>query len=434
LLELLKETVELLDIKIYEDLKIYVTTALLFSFQDKESAKKLCSKYIANTEGSDTCRHYQEVFGILNGKDLSLKAKYTGINFIQNIRKLFTIVFQTVGPAADARIILVNPKLLPEVQSYQPPQYLNLDNSIALVTQEVRQKIFFKIFNDEEFSIRGNATCMDPALPLPTDSLSLDPIPPAITPKRRNSEKPSGSSSKRSRGSRSAKKADLSLSTLGDSIGKEDLPGDLNYFDIEERDDEIPTPKARKVWTEQEVSYLIDGVKANGVGKWTQIEAAIKNLVPNFDRTRVDLKDKWRNMVKKKDPCVMEVLEHFKTIGTDPALAATAAANTNNPFLYVPGAEEQIFRASYKKKWNKNKRELNVNSLLNSEVFEENFTDHELPVSGDAIREYLNASQDQSLLEKSNPSEHNQLPPMLDQNDDLGKDLSYDCNVVGPAC
>lgn len=57
-----------------------------------------------------------------------------------------------------------------------------------------------------------------------------------------------------------------------------------------------PHRKHHKLWTLSEVMKLIDGVSKYGVGKWTEIK---KLLFPSSAyRTSVDLKDKWRNLLR----------------------------------------------------------------------------------------------------------------------------------------
>lgn len=53
----------------------------------------------------------------------------------------------------------------------------------------------------------------------------------------------------------------------------------------------------RTAWTEQEVGFLVRGVRRLGEGKWSKIlhEGGFAE-----SRTSVDLKDKWRNLKKYK--------------------------------------------------------------------------------------------------------------------------------------
>eukprot|EP01137_Pigoraptor_chileana_P009116 Opistho-2@56924 len=54
--------------------------------------------------------------------------------------------------------------------------------------------------------------------------------------------------------------------------------------------------RARRPWTSQEVDCLRRGVAEKGLGQWSQIRTAYLNVLAS--RTSVDIKDKWRNMVK----------------------------------------------------------------------------------------------------------------------------------------
>lgn len=67
----------------------------------------------------------------------------------------------------------------------------------------------------------------------------------------------------------------------------------------------VPTPKGgmrrkhHRPWTLREVMKLVEGVARCGVGKWAEIKKlAFSNSVY---RTSVDLKDKWRNLLRASD-------------------------------------------------------------------------------------------------------------------------------------
>lgn len=54
--------------------------------------------------------------------------------------------------------------------------------------------------------------------------------------------------------------------------------------------------KRHTLWSLPEVLKLVEGVSEYGVGKWTEIK---KLLFPSYaHRTSVDLKDKWRNLLR----------------------------------------------------------------------------------------------------------------------------------------
>ncbi|PIA37291.1 hypothetical protein AQUCO_03000113v1 [Aquilegia coerulea] len=54
--------------------------------------------------------------------------------------------------------------------------------------------------------------------------------------------------------------------------------------------------KLHKMWTLSEVMLLVDGVSQYGVGRWTEIKRMLFSA--SAHRTSVDLKDKWRNLLR----------------------------------------------------------------------------------------------------------------------------------------
>ncbi|KAL8135948.1 hypothetical protein AgCh_010533 [Apium graveolens] len=58
----------------------------------------------------------------------------------------------------------------------------------------------------------------------------------------------------------------------------------------------VKCSRKHKVWSIVEVRNLIDGVSQYGVGKWTDIKRDL--FSSSAHRTTVDLKDKWRNLIK----------------------------------------------------------------------------------------------------------------------------------------
>ncbi|KAG0451924.1 hypothetical protein HPP92_025935 [Vanilla planifolia] len=54
--------------------------------------------------------------------------------------------------------------------------------------------------------------------------------------------------------------------------------------------------KHHKQWTTSEIVKLVDGVSCYGVGRWTEIKRLLFST--STHRTTVDLKDKWRNLLK----------------------------------------------------------------------------------------------------------------------------------------
>ncbi|XP_071690605.1 uncharacterized protein [Rutidosis leptorrhynchoides] len=76
-----------------------------------------------------------------------------------------------------------------------------------------------------------------------------------------------------------------------------------NYLSGSEDDSEVMKSitsgnqrKLHKLWTVSEVKKLLDGVAHFGVGKWTRIKKLL--FSSSVHRTPVDLKDKWRNLLK----------------------------------------------------------------------------------------------------------------------------------------
>ncbi|KAK9280341.1 hypothetical protein L1049_014029 [Liquidambar formosana] len=54
--------------------------------------------------------------------------------------------------------------------------------------------------------------------------------------------------------------------------------------------------KHHRLWTDSEVMKLIEGVSQYGVGRWTEIKRLL--FSSSTHRTSVDLKDKWRNLLR----------------------------------------------------------------------------------------------------------------------------------------
>ncbi|KAI4330697.1 hypothetical protein MLD38_028957 [Melastoma candidum] len=54
--------------------------------------------------------------------------------------------------------------------------------------------------------------------------------------------------------------------------------------------------KHHRAWTLSEVLKLVEGVSRYGAGRWSEIKRL--SFAPNTYRTSVDLKDKWRNLLK----------------------------------------------------------------------------------------------------------------------------------------
>jgi len=54
----------------------------------------------------------------------------------------------------------------------------------------------------------------------------------------------------------------------------------------------------RRRWTPEEERAIVDGVQRLGEGRWSDIRSSFLSILRN--RTNVEIKDKWRNMSKKK--------------------------------------------------------------------------------------------------------------------------------------
>ncbi|PKU77631.1 Telomere repeat-binding protein 4 [Dendrobium catenatum] len=87
--------------------------------------------------------------------------------------------------------------------------------------------------------------------------------------------------------------------------------------------DEHPTRvhkrrKHHRQWTHSEVAKLVDGVSQYGVGRWTEIKRLFFST--SSYRTAVDLKDKWRNLLRASlaDPANKNLVEPQKKHASAP--------------------------------------------------------------------------------------------------------------------
>ncbi|KAK4419213.1 hypothetical protein Salat_2334100 [Sesamum alatum] len=69
-----------------------------------------------------------------------------------------------------------------------------------------------------------------------------------------------------------------------------------DYLTAESSEEVIGRRKHHRLWTIAEVKKLIDGVSEYGVGRWSRIKKLFFSA--SAHRTSVDLKDKWRNLLK----------------------------------------------------------------------------------------------------------------------------------------
>ncbi|EEF32959.1 conserved hypothetical protein [Ricinus communis] len=107
------------------------------------------------------------------------------------------------------------------------------------------------------------------------------------------------------------------------SVSTEDLDMETSLADsekdISQSDCATRIKKARKQrrrhrrWTPSEVMKLVDGVSKYGVGKWTHIKKLL--FSSSSYRTSVNLKDKWRNLLKasRNDMQKKRKIEHRET-------------------------------------------------------------------------------------------------------------------------
>ncbi|KAL6507910.1 hypothetical protein OROGR_024105 [Orobanche gracilis] len=78
--------------------------------------------------------------------------------------------------------------------------------------------------------------------------------------------------------------------TMAHQKRNDDCPAEESFEEISGR------RKHHRLWTIVEVKKLIDGVSEYGVGRWSRIKKLLFSA--SVHRTSVDLKDKWRNLLK----------------------------------------------------------------------------------------------------------------------------------------
>ncbi|PQQ21119.1 uncharacterized protein Pyn_21030 [Prunus yedoensis var. nudiflora] len=82
------------------------------------------------------------------------------------------------------------------------------------------------------------------------------------------------------------------------------LESDEQPITSESEDDHVPKKRSRKhdrrkhqrMWTLSEVTTLVDGISEYGVGRWTDIKRVLFST--SAYRTPIDLRDKWRNLLR----------------------------------------------------------------------------------------------------------------------------------------
>ncbi|CAL1399652.1 unnamed protein product [Linum trigynum] len=91
------------------------------------------------------------------------------------------------------------------------------------------------------------------------------------------------------------------LTVVGTAVGVEPKHGDSSG-DSDDNIATVPTPKGgfrrkhHRAWTLSEVIKLVEGVSKFGAGRWSEIKRL--SFASYSYRTSVDLKDKWRNLLK----------------------------------------------------------------------------------------------------------------------------------------
>jgi hypothetical protein len=84
--------------------------------------------------------------------------------------------------------------------------------------------------------------------------------------------------------------------------------------------------RQKRYFTAEEVEYLYEGIARFGLGNWSQI---LRNF--NFThRTSVDLKDKWRNIIKRNpeeaEAKVREIQMRLNIVDTEDVTIESAVA------------------------------------------------------------------------------------------------------------
>ncbi|XP_022767329.1 telomere repeat-binding protein 1 isoform X4 [Durio zibethinus] len=105
--------------------------------------------------------------------------------------------------------------------------------------------------------------------------------------------------------------SELSIATIQESnsnngvLGKMELESDCELSASESEDECKGTKKSKtacdrrkhqRMWTLEEVIKLVDGIAEYGVGRWTDIKRLL--FASSAYRTPVDLRDKWRNLLR----------------------------------------------------------------------------------------------------------------------------------------
>ncbi|XP_068340880.1 uncharacterized protein [Pyrus communis] len=104
---------------------------------------------------------------------------------------------------------------------------------------------------------------------------------------------------------RTRRKKYASISMLESDESDESYESDEQPITSESEDDSVSRKRSTKqdrrkhqrMWTPSEVTTLVDGISQYGVGRWTDIKRLLFASSPY--RTPLDLRDKWRNILRR---------------------------------------------------------------------------------------------------------------------------------------
>ena len=65
--------------------------------------------------------------------------------------------------------------------------------------------------------------------------------------------------------------------------------------------------KVSRKWTKVEIEAIIEGIQIFGVGKWSSIRKCFSEVFDENERTRLDIENKWNEMVDKAKYTRIEV-------------------------------------------------------------------------------------------------------------------------------